>query len=306
MRLKEIIKTSFSMNLRIICYYPTILIIPILTGCMRDFNPLSVGQGQWKSDIPFTYSMLGIKYTIPHDNRIYESTNFLIFSDASSDDVKKQISKMAEKSFKELKQAFNISSRAELRVIDQESKIKIYANRNGTYNQQFFAYGFIIYSLDSPNSVPPQNYYRLVKHELMHVFQHLLGLGLNRYDDWPEVWFSEGIAEFMCGGVFSTITTHNQVIEWLAAEDHINPISIHRFQDYTVPFNRFAEYYPMFELAVRYLLDDNGQRRMISDVKLLYEALKNGDSFNNAFESNMGISLEYYENHFFELISEFL
>ena len=294
------------MNLRIIIYSSTILFILILTGCNRDFNPISVYDGQWISDIPFTFSMLGIEHTIPHDNRIYESTNFLIFSDASSDDVKKKISKMAETSFKELKQAFNISSSAELGIIDQQSKIKIYANRNRTNDQQFFACGFIIYSLDSPRTVPELNYYRLVKHELMHVFQHLLGLGLDGYDDWPEVWFSEGMAEFMCGGVFSTITTHDQVNNWLAAEDHINPINISRFQDYPVSLIRIAEYYPMFELAVRYLLDEKGQGKTLSDVKLLYEALKNGDSFNDAFESNMGISLDYYKLHFFELIREFL
>jgi len=38
----------------------------------------------------------------------------------------------------------------------------------------------------------------------------------------------------------------------------------------------------------------------------MYEALKNGDSFNDAFENNMGISVDYYEKHFFELIFNFL
>jgi len=59
-------------------------------------------------------------------------------------------------------------------------------------------------------------------------------------------------------------------------------------------------------LAVRYLLDKKGQRKTVSDVKRMYEALKNGDSFNDAFENNMGISVDYYEKHFFELIFNFL
>jgi hypothetical protein len=294
------------MNIKTRIWYSAILVMLILTGCERDFSPLSIDHGRWVSDVPFTYTVLGIENTIPHDNRIYESANFLIFSDACSDDVKKQVSEMAEKSLEELKQAFHISSSAELGITDQDSKVKIYANKYGPYPQIFFSCGFIIFSPDSPNSVPGERYYRVVKHELMHVFQHLLGLGLNGYDDWPEVWFSEGIAEFMCGGVFPVITSQIQVSQWLADEDHINPISIQSFQDYPVSLPRIGEYYPMFELAVRYLLSDTGQGREISDVKLLYEALRNGDSFNDAFECNMGIGLEDYENQFFLLISEFL
>jgi hypothetical protein len=291
------------MKLENLIYYPTIIVILSLAGCD---DPLSVDEGQWISDIPFTYSQLGTEHTLPHDNRIYESANFLIFSDASSDIVKRTMSRMAETSLVELKQAFNISSSAELGIVDQKSKIKIYANRYQNYTQRFFAFGFIIYSIDSPNNAFGENYNRLVKHELMHVFQHLLGLGLNGYDDWPEVWFTEGIAEFMVGGVFTTFTNLNQVNEWLAGENHINPISIHLFNDYPVPFNRIGEYYPMFELAVRYLLDEKGQGKTFSDLKNFYEALKNGDSFNDAFESYMDISVAYYELHFFDLITGYL
>jgi hypothetical protein len=47
---------------------------------------------------------------------------------------------MAETSLEELKQAFIISSSAELGTVDQESKIKIYANRHQNYTQRYFEF----------------------------------------------------------------------------------------------------------------------------------------------------------------------
>jgi hypothetical protein len=287
------------MRLKSIIYCPALLFILIFNGCD---NPSSVNEGQWISDIPFTYTQLGTERTLPHDNRIYESANFLIFSD----EVKKEISGMAEESLQELKLSFGISGSEELGIVNRESKVKIFANRYHNYTQMYFPFGFIIYSIDSPQNVYGENYNRLVKHELMHVFQHLLGLGLNGYEFWPEVWFNEGIAEYMAGGVLGTINNINQVNEWFADEAHINPISIHNFDDYAGPYNRRGEYYPMFELAVRYLLDERGQGKTLLDVKNIYEALKDSIYFNDAFESNMGMSIAYYESHFYELISGYL
>ncbi len=288
-----------------VIYCLTLICALIPAACNRDLSPLPEYEGQWISDIQFSYSISGNEYTISHDNRIYESQNFLVFSDASGDEVKKKISLMAETSLKELKQAFKISRSTNLGIIDRSSKIKIYANRYKNHAQQFFAFGFIIYSIDSPHNYFAEKYSYLIKHELMHVFQHLLGLGLDGYEDWPEVWFSEGMAEFMAGGGPNVITNYNEVNAWLADSDHINPIRIHRFHNYPVPINRVGEYYPMFELAVRYLLSERGQGRTIIDIKMLFEDLKNGVTFTDAFENSMGFSLEYYETHFFDLISRF-
>lgn len=166
------------MNIRCLTYLSTALCALVLAGCGHDSNPLfGDDEGRWVSDIPFTYYVGSIEYTLSHDNRIYESANFLVFSDASSDDIKKQLSRTAEDSFQELKEAFDISSSAELGIVDQDSKMKIYANRYLSHIQQYFVYGFIIYSFDSPSLDPAYkgNYSYFVRHELMHVFQHLLG-----------------------------------------------------------------------------------------------------------------------------------
>jgi len=285
-------------------------IISILIICLLAIgecsDPISTDVGQWVSDIPFTYTQSGIEHTLPHDNRIYESENFLIYSDASSDEVKRNMSRMAEESLKELKQAFSISSSEELGIKNRESKVIIFANRYQNYTQKYFPFGFIIYSIDSPNNVFRENYKHVVKHELMHVFQHLLGLGLDGFDYWPEVWFCEGIAEYMSGGTQGIMTNMNQVNEWFADEAHINPISVHKFNDYAGTYNRRGEYYPMFELAVRYLLDARGQGKTLLDVKNIFRDLKNSILFEDAFVNNMGISITYYESHFYELISVYL
>ncbi|UCE24461.1 MAG: hypothetical protein JSU74_14455 [Candidatus Zixiibacteriota bacterium] len=290
----------------------------ILTGCSRGSNPIALFEGQWISDIPFTYSIGNSEYTIPHDNRIYESANFLIFSDASGDGVKKTIAIIAETKLQELKQAFDIPSSEELGITGRSTKIMIYANRNMlSRDTQYFPCGIILYSLDSrywvdvdPATDPPildiESFPRFFKHELMHVFQHLLGLGLDGYDDWPEVWFSEGIAEYVSGGTFFYFATMTDVNSWLAQADHVNPISIGSFQDYPVPLERVGEYYPMFHLAVRYLLSEEGNGKNLNDAKKLYEALRNGDTFADAFETNMGVSPDYFEENFYDLLSQFL
>ncbi|UCD36987.1 MAG: hypothetical protein JSW54_09120, partial [Fidelibacterota bacterium] len=143
--------------------------ICILAGYVCDFNPVSADQGEWVSDIPFTFIIGPSTYTLPHDNRIYESDNVLVFSDASSDEVKKQLSTKVERALRELKEAFDISSSAELGITEQDSKIKVYANRNRLdIDQRFFPIGFVIFSLDSPyfetiEKVYKENYDRLVK-----------------------------------------------------------------------------------------------------------------------------------------------
>jgi len=302
-----------------LCLLPILAItIIVATGCGGDSNPLFRYQGRWVSDIPFTYSIGYGDVTVPHDNRIYETTNYLIFSDASSDIVKITTSITAEEKLGELKQAFDISNSAELGITDQNTKIMMYLNRNDmSLSSRFFPCGMIIYSLDSPwwqnfeaTSDPPMSaedcFHRVVKHELMHVFQHLLGLGLDGYDDWPDVWFTEGIAEYVCCGTFTSFTSISDVNSWAASEDHINPISIHKFTDYPIPLERVGEYYPMFHLAVRYLLSDKGAGKKLSDVKLMYGALRNGDSFTDAFETYMGMSLDYFEDNFYSLIPEIL
>lgn len=266
-------------------------------------------ETQWISHGPFHIEVARVE----HDGRVLESNNFLTFSDASSDDVKMIYATMAEESFYELKQEFEIASSEELGIqsTDKYSKMTIYCNRYLDHRQLAFPLGFFLYGPDSPVFLAWPEYIQVrfrneVKHETMHVLQWLLGLGGAQGDRWPEVWFTEGIAEHISGGAFDPVTSLAQVEQWRLPEDHTNPISIHEWADLPLPDARSGEYYPMFGLAVRYLLDENGRGKTILDVKAMFNDMLTTRDFATSFETYMGMSVEYYEENFFSLIENFL
>lgn len=274
----------------------------------------------WISGIPFQIE----RASVPHDDDILESNHFLIFSDASSRDVKVIFMKMAEEALLEIKQAFGIQSIKDLGVIssNRETKIKIFSNKGQSHAQMAFPLGFYIDGLDSDvflgwwngnQTLLRQWYRREVKHETMHVMQWLLGLdwdpGLSWHEKWgqtwPEFWFSEGIAEYISGGAFDAIENLEQVHLWFRDPDHVIPVGIIRSDDSPVPDSRIGEYYPMFGLAVRYLLEQEGQGRTFSDVMDMYLDMIQTRDFRQSFEKIMGISVEFYQENFLELIIEF-
>ena len=70
---------------------------------------------------------------------------------------------------------------------------------------------------------------------------------------------------------------------------------------------RVGEYYPLFHLAVKYLLDDRGMGKNLSDVKNMFSLLaENETDFSEAFEIHMGISLSEFKESFFERMSTYL
>jgi hypothetical protein len=229
---------------------------------------------------------------------------------------------MAEDAFYEIKQAFEILNSEEFGILtdDSSTKITIYSSHDFSRNNMAFRFGFLLYGLESEffsrwfGGDPARLrewYQKDVKHETMHVIQFWL-LGHDRYThyeygiSWPEFWFSEGIAEYISGGSFTPIETMDQVNAWLQDPDHINPVSILRHDSSPVDDSRIGEYYPMFGLAVRYLLDENGLGRTFLDVKAMFSDMQNTESFRASFETFMGITVEYYEENFFDLIADFL
>ncbi|RPH26051.1 MAG: hypothetical protein EHM93_19755 [Bacteroidales bacterium] len=265
-------------------------------------------ETKWVKD--YSFYAYGVKYN--HHNRILESNHFLTFSDGASDDVKIIYSKMAEESFFELKQVFKIINNSDIGFSSEitSCKIKIYTTKHAIYNQIAFPYGFILYGMDSEK-------YRLwrfddflfrkeIKHETTHVLQFLLGLDPS-VGPWPDTWFAEGMAEYFSGGAIPPYITTNLLWDrWLEGSDHINPIKIHQFNNFPVPYGRVGEYYPAFSLAVRFLLDTKGLGKSPDDVKAMIKDMLVTRNFATSFEKYMGISVAYYEEHFNELIAEFL
>ena len=250
----------------------------------------------------------------PHDQRILESAHFLVFSDGSSDDVKVIYAKMAEESLAELFETFAVESTDVLSLdfADSGSKIKIFSIKDANYDTVAFRFGFILFGQDSTNyqhgGYDDFWFRREVKHETMHVLQWLFGLDPQGRvsEPWPEVWFTEGIAEHISGGVFAPIANLGQWEQWRSSSDHANPVAIHQWADFTIPYGRTGEYYPAFSLAVRYLLDSRGVGKTPLDVKAMYADMVSSGSFAEPFARMCGMTVEEYENHFPELIADYL
>lgn len=273
-------------------------------------NPLEV-EGHWVSDIPFVINHVGLQYG--HDNRIFESDHFLTFSDASSDEIKKRFASYAERAFAEILADFHISSASSLGITDQSTKMTIYTNKESGIIQLAFPYGFILDSEDSntyanwPEEMK-KRYYKQLKHETMHVVQFLLGVLPNSDNSYePDKWFNEGLAETVSGGFFIPITSKADFLSWKSRYGNVNPVSIHQWSDLTIPANEVGAWYPAFGLAVRYLVDKDGLNKNYTDIKHMFQELATLEiTFPAAFEKYMGITLEEYENTFFERMDDFL
>jgi hypothetical protein len=269
----------------------------------------STSEARWISGMTFRTPVVGM---IPHDGRILESEHFLVFSDGSSDAVRQQYADMAEESLVELLEAFDISSAEELGVYTDrpDTKITIYCSAARDVYMHAFDYGFVLFDINhSVWEVPwapmrRMNYRNIVKHELMHVVQMLFGSGVT--GPWGESWFGEGIAEYVSGGSYYTVESVSQVSEWKRDENHVNPVTI-RMLGVDVPAGENpGRYYPMFGLAVEYLLDAKGRGRTLLDVKNMLTDMGRGASFSSAFQTYMGISVDAYRAQFYDLIEGFL
>jgi len=302
-----------------------IVIILAIFSCNKESeNGPEQLEYQWISGIPFTINYPFSSEEIEHDDRILETDHFLVFSDASSDEVKTTYAEFAEKAFEGIKIAFDIESSQQLGIDPDnvDTKITIFSDRYLNYSNIAFPNGFLLIALDAPaasswfegNEDELKAWYKKdVKHETMHVFQWLLGLDWDNtlsWNDrvgrtWPDFWFSEGISEYISSGSFAPIENMDQVNAWFQNLNHINPISIHLSEDAPVSDSYIGEYYPMFGLAVRYLIEDENLDNSFIDVKEMYLDMQNTANFHESFETYMGISVEYYEEHFLDLISAF-
>ena len=283
----------------------------LLMGCSEDWITNS-SDTEWISDIPFVIQHVGMQ--IPHDNRILETDHFLVFSDASSDAMKREYARKAERALCEVLHAFRIANPAELGIHDQSSKITIYTNKEMARNQIAFPYGFLLYGEDSEyvgrwSSPMKARYYNQVKHEMVHVVQFLHGVLPNTIDreNEPDRWFNEGLAECISGGFFIPIETLSEVTQWRRQPGHINPMSIHEWSDLPIAASQVGEYYPMFGLALRYILDQDGLGKSMLDVRRMFATLAaNQTTFAEAFEMHFGLSLAEFESSFFVRIEKYM
>jgi hypothetical protein len=254
----------------------------------------------------------------PHDGNPYQTEHFIVYSDAASIEARQTVAEIGEELLTVLKNDFEIEGDTLFRFPSGQTKIHIFAYKDHyptEWGGQSYPGGFLIYSLDHPGRTKAghtkmEMYVPVVKHELMHVIEFLL-IGVEDFNTEPvrvDEWLSEGIGESVSGGTAGgNITSLARFEELISTYGELNPIAVHHQSQYpNIEGAAYFYYYPMFELAVNYLLDPAGAGVEKTGFRDIYLDIRDGEDFATAFENRLGISLTEYEAQFFDLIRNFL
>lgn len=304
---------------RLILAISVYLLLGMLAGCAPNSSDLPesvqtqnqasmVESGSWYSRVAWA-----------HDGHPYESSNFIIYSDAASQDSRQALAEVAERMLAELVTEFGIEPESMFRYPAGRDKIDIYAYKD-YYPQEWgmraYYGGLVSWSLDHEHRNTNLSLYSLVlKHELVHVVESLLK-GRDTADMPASIrvhaWFSEGLAEAVTGGTSGgAVRGRDRMVALIAQYGQRNPVAyttdgvIVAARD-SHPRIGFEYYYPMSQLAVEYLLDDHGFGKSLLDVRDIYLDMAQGSDFSTAFENHMGVSILEYQNEFFDLMDEYL
>lgn len=266
-------------------------------------NQFMVDSGSWY--------ITGFEW--PHDGNPLESANFTIYSDGASDDARQALAQLAEDTLAEIKASFGIDNSNIFLFPQGQDVIDIYAYKNRyppSWGGWSYYGGLLIFSLDHPERssfghTDPQIYNPTLKHEITHVVESLLKASNN--PNLVDVWLTEGLAEAMSGGTaggsITDLAKMNALIQEYGA---LNPIAMHQYNYPNVELIAYYYYYPMFQLAVEYLIDVNGHGKTLTDFKNLFLDVRDGVPFATAFNNRIGISLSQYESQFFTLMNNYL
>lgn len=254
-----------------------------------------VDSGSWYVRVPW-----------PHDGNPIESESFIVYSDAASEAARREAGEVAEKVWAELLDDFAIEP-GMLRYPDGQDKIDVYAYRNHDpqgWGARAYYGGVIMWSPDHDARIG-RAFPAVLTHELVHVLQWLIS---GSPDDHPvDVWFLEGLPEAMAGGTTGgAIRGLDQLDDLTGEYGTISPISFKTYSQIDTPDAGEHFNYPMFQLAVEYLLDDDGYGRSPEDARDVFIDVAEGASFEAAFEDRMGVSLAAYEREFFDRMDGYL
>ncbi len=282
-------------------------VLPVAITCGDSAGPSEPGDedcppGLWAAD---SYGYRSWR----HDCEPFPSDHFTVYSDGSSWAAKDTLARLAEGVFADLAAEFRIASDAELGFTPGYTYY-IYAQRNITpLVAEGYRHGFLIAAVDSPERPTqrhPDFYRYLMRHELTHVFQFSLTdcSGNAEWPHWLDIWFSEGQA-VVVGGIYQKPTLQ-QFRDWFADPTHINPIRIQRRSDFP-DVDRIGEYYQMFALSYAYLTDETrGFGASMADLRDLFQYMKNGDTFHDAFQRALGISVSSLRESYLDNMEEYL
>lgn len=249
----------------------------------------------------------------PHDGNPWESEHFMIYSDGAGEDARVGLAQLAEEALLDIKTLFAIGSDDILIFPPGQRKIDIYAYKNrfpSAWGGWAYYGGLLIFSPDHPERTSfghtePAIYIPTLRHEISHVVESLLKASNN--PNLVDVWFTEGLAEALSGGTAGgRITDRQRFLELWNRYGSLNPIAMHRYGYPDIENVAYEYYYPMFQLAVEYLVDEYGLGGTMEDVRNLLVDVRSGVPFPDAFRNRFGMSLSEYERLFFELMIAYL
>ena len=285
-------------------------LVMLIGGCGDSTGPDGGGLPHGMVDSGSWYRT-GFRW--PHDGQPYESPNFVVYSDAASLEARQKLAEIAEDLLIVLRNDFEIDPETMFRFPAGQSKLHIYAYKDYAprdWGGWGYYGGLMIFSLDHEwrtqiGGTELDNYTRVVTHELMHAIE-----GLLKGTDNPnlvDVWLTEGIAEYVAGGTSAgSVTDLARLDELTSTYGEWNPIAMHRYDYPDIEAIGFLYYYPMFELAVTYLLDPAGAANAKSSVRDILLDARDGVPFATSLQNRLGVGLQEYEDEFFDRIRGFL
>ncbi len=251
----------------------------------------------------------------PHDGLPYESERFVVYSDAASLEARIEVADRAERLWTEIVSEMGIDGEV-LALPPGQEKTHIYAFKDYAPDWAGKAYygGLVISSPDRRTlfglaGTKREQHESTLKHELIHVMTlSLLNGGGLPEPPWVHVWFFEGFAEALSAGTTGGSIQGMDHFDHLTSKyGHLNPVSYRSDEAVTGGVKAYTEYhYPMRQLAVEYLFDEDGLGRTPRDATGLFTDMAAGSEFASAFADHMGISLHDYENQFFGLMGGYL
>ena len=242
----------------------------------------------------------------PHDGHPVEGDTFIVYSDAAGPEARQEMLDAAERLWAGLLEELEVES-SMLQFASGQEKIDIYAYHDrfpqGWSGRAYYG-GLLIWAPDHPlRQFDRDGYEPVLKHELVHVLQWMLTGGRGTID----TWFIEGRPRALARDLSGPpIVDLGQLSDLTAEYGEVNPISIERYSQITDPEAGEHFFYPMFQLAFEYLLDDDGLGRSPVDARDVMVDMAEGEAFDVAFERHMRLSVEDFEEQFFDLMNEYL
>lgn len=249
-----------------------------------------------------------------HDGEPYIGDNFIVYSEKSSQAWRKEVARMAEESRIDVMEHFGVTDEDFDFVPLQAADRKIHILTNYDQWNMAVAYrdGFVIRSKDGPNFGGDHvRWHYVFQHELTHVVEFLL-IGTPNRSNSSSVWMREGFGNY--GARNHRIQTVAELEAWQEkmkdVEGDGNPIDIIIWQDFpqsVLDANTTVEYYGFFELAIRYLLDEeHGNGTNIENLKAYFEDIGDGISYKNGLFKHFNIVHDDFRENYWTIMTEYL